>query len=309
MKAKRLVSLILSAALLAGGVHAAVTDQFPTVNTYPGYSDVAEGDWFYDNARLCYETGLMTGTDVGFEPGKVLTEAEAVALAARVGAALRGDTIPAPYPGDAWWEPYNSYVFSQGGIESPDLPAGRWQFLFMLYEYTETLLTPINDVRELPDPDFRDDVMVLKYYNAGILTGVDKYGSFAGNKPLTRAEAAAMLSRIVRPELRLTFTPADYAPIAAAGVDAATPFFADGVTAADFLPTLLSVIGELEDACAGAGVEFNWFNTYGDQTFLDYAAQTTLALLGESKDGGLPIYQQFDVQVYYSKYLSLTEKV
>ncbi len=212
MKGKRLVSLMLALALAVPAHAQGGAEPFPAVNTYPGYADVAETDWFYDNAKLCYEIGIMTGTDKGFEPNKVLTQAECVALAARVGSTLRGETIRDRTAGEAWWVPYNEYLFPDGGsIDFPDHAAGRWQFLILLYDYVEGagLLTPINNISKLPDTDLPDEAVALKYYNAGILTGVDKYGTLGAWKSLTRAEAAAMVSRIARPELRQSFTPAD----------------------------------------------------------------------------------------------------
>jgi hypothetical protein len=275
---------------------------------YPGYGDVAESDWFYANAKLCYEVGLITGTDVGFEPQKVLTEAECVTLAARVGAALRGETIREAQEGESWWDPYNSYVYAQygGGIESPDMAAGRWQFLFMLYPYVDEagLLEPINDIQTLPD--VTGDQMVLAYYNAGILTGVDEYGTFSGGKSLTRAEAAAMVSRIVRPELRLPFSPADYSPFTAAGMTPSTVVFQNGVTAGEFLPVVNDLIEELEAACTAQGVEFNWNATYGEETFLRYVKNGALAALGVTADQGTEAYKSFDVQVYYSRLMDQT---
>ena len=66
-------------------------------------------------------------------------------------------------------------------------------------------LEPINQMTELPDTQ---DKTVLSLYNAGILTGTDQYGTFGGSLGLSRAEGAAMLARVLQPELRLTFTPA-----------------------------------------------------------------------------------------------------
>ena len=66
-------------------------------------------------------------------------------------------------------------------------------------------LPAINTISSLPDTD---DEEVLAFYNAGILTGMDKFGTFQGDKTLTRKEMAAMLSRIARPSLRVSFTPA-----------------------------------------------------------------------------------------------------
>ena len=91
---KRLTALVLAGVLTLTPALAAVTDyqvadKFPAVAEYPGYPDVGENDWFYENARLCYEVGLMTGTEAGFEPDKTLSEEETAALAARLRAALR----------------------------------------------------------------------------------------------------------------------------------------------------------------------------------------------------------------------------
>ena len=302
MKAKRLAALTLAAALLTGSVRAAVADQFPAVHSYPGYSDVGEYDWFYDNAKLCYETGLMTGTQNGFEPNLTLSVGQTATIAARIRATLTGQTIP-PASGP-WYAAEVSYLRQAGvTVPDPEKQATRLEFVQLLRAVLpDTALEPLNDITTLPDVT---DSGVLAFYRSGILTGIDRYGTFAGDRTLTRQECAAMVSRIVRPELRLPFSPVNYAPFTAAGVDPTTPFFDDGVTAADFLPALLSVIAELERACADAGVEFNWFNTYGDQTFLAYATQATLTQLGETRDHALPIYDQFDIQVYYSKYLSL----
>lgn len=302
---KRFSAFLLSAALLLSPALAAGTeDKFPAVKEYPGYADVKDTDWFYDNAKLCYEIGLMNGTDLGFEPNKVLSQAEAVTLAARVGAALRGETIPDAQPGEEWWAPYNRYVFPQGGINSPSEYAGRWQFLFMLYDYVETLLAPINDVKELPDPDFRDDVMALKYYNAGILTGVDKYGTFAGEKSLTRAEAAAMVTRIVRPQLRLTFTPADYSPFTAAYLTPDTVMFDNGLPAEEFLITINNAISAWETAL---GDDFNWHYVWTDgKSVLDHVKEDSLSALGVTEKQGTAAYKDFDVQVYYSRLIDLT---
>jgi hypothetical protein len=46
----------------------------------------------------------------------------------------------------------------------------------------------------------------LKFYNAGILNGTDKYGSFRGDAPLTRGQAAAILARVVDPAQRTEFS-------------------------------------------------------------------------------------------------------
>jgi hypothetical protein len=88
-------------------------------------------------------------------------------------------------------------IFGTGGA------ATRQEFAASL-TVASTDLTPINTITALPDTDDKD---ILTLYNAGILTGTDAYGTFAGVLPLTRAEAAAMAARVLRPDIRLTFTP------------------------------------------------------------------------------------------------------
>ena len=48
-----------------------------------------------------------------------------------------------------------------------------------------------------------EDEDILRFYNAGILTGSDDYGTFRGLSPLNRGQAAAMLARIVSPAQRV----------------------------------------------------------------------------------------------------------
>lgn len=305
---KRLTCAVLALALCLGlcpALAVGAEEKFPIKNTYPGYADVHENDWFYANAKLCYETGLMNGTDLGFEPNKVLSQAEAVTLAARVGAILRGEAIRPAQPGEPWWEPYREYRFPSGGGEGGSAPAARWDFLFMLYQYVYEagLLTPINDVKTLPDSG---DAMVLNYYNAGILTGLDSYGTFAGGKSLTRAEAAAMVSRVIRPELRLSFTPADYSPFIAAYLTPDTVMFDNGLTAEEYLITVNNAIAAWE---AALGDDFNWHTVWTDgKSVLNHVKDDSLSALGVTAKQGTQAYKDFDVQVYYSRLIDLTGK-
>lgn len=306
---KKLIALALSAALLLGSAAALTPEEaFPDKNQYPGYADVKESDWFAAPARTCYEVGLMTGTNTGFAPNQVLTVGEVAAIAARMNEAFTGESIPmaTPKPGETlpWYFSYVEYL-NRLGVDVPDgaSQATRMDFLTMLAAILPgELLSPINAIAALPDTDNAD---VLRFYNAGILTGVDAWGTFAPDKTLTRAEAAAMVARIARPALRQSFTPADYAPFTAAGLKPADVLFTNGVTAGRYLPVVVALIDGLEEACAQAGMEFNWFNTYGDQTFLDYVKSESMAAFGVTRKEGTALYQNFDVQVFYSRLLDV----
>ena len=306
---KKLAALALSAALLTGSALAATPEEaFPAVNTYSGYADVADSAWYADAARVCYEVGLITGTDAGFSPDRVLTVGEVAAIAARMNEAVTGQAIPMADPKEGetlpWYFSYVRYLEDLGvEVPDPEKASTRRDFIALLSAVTPAdMLSPINAITALPDTGDPD---VLAFYNAGILTGVDAWGTFAGDKTLTRAETAAMAARIARPALRQSFTPADYDVFTAAGLEPADVLFTGGVTAGQFLPLVQELIDGLEADCAAAGMEFNWFHTVDGVTFLDYVTDTALASLGVTGKEGTQLYQNFDVQVYYSRLLDL----
>ena len=176
---KQLIALALSTALLAGSSAAIAPEEaFPAVNTYPGFADVAGSAWYAATVQTCYEVGLMTGTGAGFAPDQVLTVGEVAAIAARMNEAITGDSI---YLVDSILPWYTSYVdyLEKLGVEVPDpvKQATRQEFIAMLAAVVpEDMLTPINQITALPDTA---DAAVLSFYNAGILTGVDDWGTFA----------------------------------------------------------------------------------------------------------------------------------
>lgn len=306
--AKRITALCLTLALcVSPALAAGVEDKFPAIKEYPGYADVPAGIWYEENAKLCYEVGLITGSAVGFEPGRNMTMGEVAAISARILEAVTGETIPMPTPNPnlPWYQHYLDYLTAHGitGLEKPEATATRGEFIALLSAaLPDELLTPVNAVTALPDSSAP---AVLKFYNAGILTGTDKYGTFAAQNSLTRQEGAAMVSRVVRESLRKSFVPADYTPFTAAGVKPGDLFFAGGVTAERYLDTALAHIAALEASCKTQGIEFNWFNTVGDKSFLDYVKETTLSDLGIDKKAGTDLFTNFDLQVFYSRYIDL----
>lgn len=187
------------------------------------FPDVKDSDWFAPYVSICVEAGLMNGTDKGFEPDKTLTNGEAAALAARIRERFTGEAIPLPAQGETVWPwtyPYTSYletaIQALGGHEeaarvtaAPVSPATRSGFLALLAlaaHGAEDRLPAINAIAALPDTDNAD---VLRFYNAGILTGTDSFGTFSPNGTLTRSEAAAMVARMLEPSLRVEFQPVD----------------------------------------------------------------------------------------------------
>ena len=306
---KKLAALLVTAALLVGSAAALTPEEaFPQKNTYPGYADVADTAWYADAAQTCYEVGLMTGTGSGFSPNQVLTVGEVAAIAARMNEAITREPILLIDSTLPWYTSYVNYLEGLG-VTVPDgaKQATRQEFVTMLAAVVpQEMLSPINQITALPDSQDKD---VLRFYNAGILTGVDDWGTFAPDKSLTRAECAAMVARVARADLRQSFTPADYTLFTAAYLKPSDVLFAAAgktVTAAEYLPYVMGRIDTLEIACAENGEEFNWFNTLGGgETFLDYVKNGALDYFGVTRDQGTQLYKNFDVQVFYSRYLDL----
>lgn len=278
-----------------------------------GFSDVKEADWFAPYVSICVEHGLMQGTDRGFEPQKILTQAECVTLAARVGAALKGESVPAAQPGEEWWIPYEEYVLGGRLLAGPTDFAARIQFVSLLDQVLPNdRLEPINVIDAIPDNDptlplseYGD--MALRFYRAGILTGRDSYGSFGPTYSLTRAEAAAMVSRIVEPSLRLTFTPADYSPFLAAYLTPDTVMFENGIIAEQFLAEVNRRIFQAEEGSLRSGHPFNWHSMdVNGKTTLENTKASVLENLGVTEKQGTQAYKDFDYQVYYSRLIDLT---
>ena len=207
---KSLAALTLTAALLTSGAAALTPEEaFPAEHTYPGFIDVETGAWYADAARVCCEVGLMQGTGHAFSPDQILTVGEVAVIAARMNAALTGEAIPiaTPKPGETlpWYFSYVTYLEDLGiDVPDPTRQATRQEFVALLSAVVpEDMLSPINTITTLPDST---DAAVLRFYNAGILSGINSTGTFAPDKTLTRAECAAMVARVAREELRVRFT-------------------------------------------------------------------------------------------------------
>lgn len=209
-KAKRLVASLVCAALFCVPALAAEGESnFPAVNTYQAgyYHDVPAGEWYADAAKLCYETDLITGTKANtFSPNSPVTIGEAATISARIFSALNGVAIREQRAGEAWYQRYVDLLTEHAvAVPNPAQNASRSQLFQLLASVVPPQhLEAINSIQTLPDTSDPD---VLRFYNAGILTGTDAAGTFAGNRGLKRSECATMVARIIDPSLRQRFTP------------------------------------------------------------------------------------------------------
>lgn len=309
---RKLIAVGLSLALTLTGapaLAASADNAFPSLNTYPGYADVPAGSWFESSAKICYETGLITGSDKGFEPYRTMAVSEAAAIAARMAEILDGgDGLFENPAGSPWYTGAVDYLKGLAKddamvlslLSQPDQTVTRLGFLKLLSAALPAdQLTAINSITSLPDTA---DADVIRFYNAGILTGVNEYGMFAGSNTLTRSEAAAMVARVAREELRTTFTPT-FDAVVWASLDVPDTVYFQGngktVTSRDYLKAVLTAVSTL-------GSDFLWNEQHASGVTNEaWVEKTAMSALGVTKDMATQQYKDLDLQVFYSRYLDL----
>ncbi|MCF0121216.1 MAG: DUF2927 domain-containing protein [Oscillospiraceae bacterium] len=226
-KIRAVLALAIVVTMLLGTVSSLAA--FDRVQTYEYgmFYDVDEsGKWYgADNQHVIkdvYELGIMEGMDYHeFSPEGQLTMAQAVTMAVRVHSAYYGNTVdPSDYE-TYWFEPFIKYAINNGligGIFPADHPAYNdaeyWNTIALRRDVAsifarsvpDSELPSINNIKTIPDYIDQDDALpVLKLYNAGVIVGNDEQGNFYPDNGISRAEAAALISRIAIPENRQQF--------------------------------------------------------------------------------------------------------
>ena len=230
---RRIPALALALALLLAVPAQAAqdsADNFVRSRIYTGeFPDVAEDSVFYRNVAALYEYGLTAGkADGTFGLRDDLTVGQILIFAGRIRSLYRtGDPEAGPRAwggdGDASEAVrYLRYLHDEG-VVGPELdgsslsaPATRAQVAHVLANtLPEEALPPVHadlvtqayasrqfitDVTEYT-PYFQD---ILDLDRAGICVGAAETGSFRPDQPITRGAAAAMLTRMVDPSLRVT---------------------------------------------------------------------------------------------------------
>lgn len=228
MKKRRLSAALLTLALsLSLAAPAAAWNSGSLVSQKRAYTSAftdTRGAWCEAAVQTVYEAGLMDGKSATtFDPGGSLTYAQITVIVARLHSLLHGGNgaFAAPAAGEAWYLPAAAYLQehvdeeTEAGAyllwdlsflgEYADQPCDRYDFVWYLAAILpESALSPLNSMTQLPDTE---DVDILRFYQAGILTGSDAYGTFQGYDSLNRGQAAAMLARVVDPAQRVKFTP------------------------------------------------------------------------------------------------------
>ena len=215
MKFTRFFTACLIAALLM--CLAAGAADFEKTNVYKNqFTDVPMEKWYAGSVKSVYELGLIKGTsDSTFSPNAEMSVAEAVTLASRLHSIYNGTEItPSKKEGARWFETYTEYclangIMANGQFDNFDRAVLSYEMVYLFSNALPAEYFPqINKITAVPDVPkaLFFEKSVLGFYNAGILNGNDKAGTFLPMSTITRMRASAILARIALPEERISFS-------------------------------------------------------------------------------------------------------
>lgn len=175
------------------------------------FSDVNEGDWFYDVVTYVYNAGLMTGTsDDAFSPNVATTRGMIVAILHRLeGSPVVTANAFSDVDADDWYAQAVNWAASEGivggfgdGTFAPNAPITREQMASILYRYSAYKGMDVSaraDLSRYSDAaaigDWATDVLSWAV-GEGLLSGVTD-DSLAPQGAATRAQVAAILQRFL----------------------------------------------------------------------------------------------------------------
>ena len=168
------------------------------------FSDVPADHWAYAYVERAEEAGAVNGVGGGlFDPESSVTEAQFCAMLLRT---LSGVPMENYDPGTRWYDPYMAAAEDTGltadVFASPDTPLSRCQMAQIMFNLVRgprdeagaaEVLASVPDGFMVPN-SFRYAVAFV--YSAGLIRGMDAAGSFRGDLPMTRAQAAAVWCRL-----------------------------------------------------------------------------------------------------------------
>lgn len=175
------------------------------------FTDVNEGDWFYDVVLYAYDNGLMTGVSATeFAPNQTTTRGMIVSMLARLeGVTSAEDAGFADVAANDWYATAVNWAASVGVVNGyedntfrPNAPITREQMAAILYNYADYKGYDVSARADLSDyadaasiSSWAEDV--LAWANAeGLINGmtattIDPQGA------TTRAQTAAMFERFL----------------------------------------------------------------------------------------------------------------
>lgn len=182
------------------------------------FTDVAANQWFTNSVAEAFGLGLMKGNSADtFNPYGDVTLAEAITMACRIHSIYTNGTESFVQTGSKWYQVYLDYAYQNGIISRAyynadvERKATRAQFAEIFAKaLPDKALRPMNTIADnaIPDVSMSETYApyVYKLYRAGILTGGDSMGTFSPGTFITRAEAAAIVSRMAESNNRKSFS-------------------------------------------------------------------------------------------------------
>ncbi len=178
------------------------------------FSDVSDDAWYYTYVQNAYSHGILNGkSETIFDPDAGLTCAEAAKIAAVIHNNNRVDeeVVEFNQTGDKWYDVYVDYCYKNEIIEDyitfnweKNATRGEMAYMFSRCDKSDYYL---NDVPITDIPDVYDTTPyayeILDLYNKGIAVGSDEYMTYYPDSQVKRSEAAALISRIVRFDMRI----------------------------------------------------------------------------------------------------------
>lgn len=190
-----------------------------------GFADVKPGDWFYRDVMYLAQKGAISGfTDGTFRPDNTITRAEFVKIAV---ASAQGGKLIKVYEGEHWAAGAFADAHENLGLlydnDTWDKPITRYEMAELLINLTEKILGEGKNYTvgiEKMMADYAKVKIEAAYtyyveqaYMKGLIGGIDKQGTFAGDKTGTRAQAAVMISRMLEVANRLEVAQITYQPL------------------------------------------------------------------------------------------------
>ena len=216
---KKLLVILLSLMMLFG-IFAATASAADI-----SFTDVKPADWFYNDVKNAVNMGLVNGKSATiYAPNDNMTYAEATKLAAcmhekyTTGKVTQGNS-----PTGNWYDSYVEYAKANGIISGNynwNAPATRAGYMSIFaHALPDSAFTEINNIPDdtIPDVKISDyyGKDIYKLYRAGVLEGSTDY--YNGKKTdhlckpadsIKRSEVAAILTRMMDPSARKTFSTA-----------------------------------------------------------------------------------------------------
>lgn len=182
------------------------------------FGDVANTSWYSGYVNIVYNIDIMEGTGSNlFSPKSTVTMAQLLTLAANLESIYTGDDFhTTTTTSGSWYQPALDYCITAGIISANEV--GDVSAAVTRTQVAQVLgatslagdLEPINNLQRVQAsiPDVTTTTpgadAIYALYAAGILNGVDSNLTFSPDDTISRAEIAAMVARIARPEQRLS---------------------------------------------------------------------------------------------------------